>query len=383
MSNPSTIKKEKVYFENLDGLRFFCFLAVFLFHSFHSEYDYILNNSWYQFIAQDLFGNGRLGVNFFFVLSGFLISYLLLKEKTIRGNVDVGRFYIRRILRIWPLYYCCVFFGFVIFPWLKSTLGAVPNETANPWYYMFFVSNFDFIRSGLPDASVLGVLWSIAVEEQFYLTWPLIFFALPKERLELIFPLIIASSVAFRASFDAANIHEMHTLSCIGDMAIGGWGAFLVYTKEDFKASIINIPKWAILFLYALLIVIFLFRDEAYQISWWRPVERLFIAFTFLMVILEQTYAKHSFYKMKNIPLVGKLGRISYGLYCLHFIGILITLTITRKLGLNDSLGLVLILETAIALLTTILISAISYRVLERPFLKLKNRFSYITKNDN
>lgn len=382
MASPSKKLKEKVYFENLDGLRFFCFLAVFLFHSFHTEYEHILNSPVYQFIAEDLFGNGRLGVNFFFVLSGFLISYLLLKEKDLRGNVDVGRFYLRRVLRIWPLYYCCVFFGFVIFPWLKSTLGAVPNETANPWYYMFFVSNFDFIRSGLPDASVLGVLWSIAVEEQFYLTWPLIFFALPRERLELVFPLIIAVSVAFRSTYDQPNLHEMHTLSCIGDMAMGGWGAFLVSTKEDFKQSVINIPRWAIYFLYALLIVIFLFRDEAYQISWWRPFERLFIAFTFLMVILEQTYAKASFYKMKNFPLFGKLGRISYGLYCLHFIGILITLTLTKILHLNHTLGFVMVLETAIALLTTILISAISYRVLERPFLKLKNRFSYITKDD-
>jgi len=261
-------------------------------------------------------------------------------------------------------------------------LGAVPSETANPWYYMFFASNFDFIYNGMPDASVLGVLWSIAVEEQFYLTWPIIFFVLATKKLKWVFPTIALLSVLFRVLNDQPNMHEMHTLSCIGDMAVGGWGAYLVFLRADFKAWITNIPSWSIYFLYALLIVIFLFRDEAYQFAFWRPVERLFIAFAFLMVILEQTYSKRSFFKMKNFPLFGKLGRISYGLYCLHFIGILITLTLTKILNLNDKLVFVVILETALALLTTILISAISYRILERPFLKLKNRFSYITKDN-
>ncbi|MBK9047445.1 MAG: acyltransferase [Bacteroidetes bacterium] len=113
---------KKVYFENLDGLRFLCFLSVFFFHSFHTEYDFIKDNPVYTFIKKDLFGNGNLGVNFFFVLSGFLITFLLIEEKKLNRQIDLRNFWIRRILRIWPLFYFCVFFGFVMFPMIKEFL---------------------------------------------------------------------------------------------------------------------------------------------------------------------------------------------------------------------------------------------------------------------
>ncbi|MBK9047983.1 MAG: acyltransferase [Bacteroidetes bacterium] len=113
---------KKVYFENLDGLRFLCFLSVFFFHSFHTEYDFIKDNPVCTFIKKDLFGNGNLGVNFFFVLSGFLITFLLIEEKKLNRQIDLRNFWIRRILRIWPLFYFCVFFGFVMFPMIKEFL---------------------------------------------------------------------------------------------------------------------------------------------------------------------------------------------------------------------------------------------------------------------
>ncbi|MBK8471912.1 MAG: acyltransferase [Sphingobacteriales bacterium] len=98
-----------------------------------------------------------------------MITYLLIAEKQLNHQIDVPRFWLRRILRIWPLYYCCVLFGFYAFPMLKTLLGQTPNETATVGYYLAFLSNFDLIAQGLPDASILGVLWSVAVEEQFYL----------------------------------------------------------------------------------------------------------------------------------------------------------------------------------------------------------------------
>src|SRR5205085_9627779 len=115
-----------------------------------------------------LFGNGNLGVNFFFVLSGFLITYLLIEEKKLTGKIHIGNFWIRRILRIWPLYFACVFIGFVLFPFAKHMAGGTSAETADPWYYLAFINNFDYIKKGLPDSPGLGVLWSVAIEEQFY-----------------------------------------------------------------------------------------------------------------------------------------------------------------------------------------------------------------------
>lgn len=378
----SEAPKKKIYFENLDGLRFFCFLAVFLYHSFITESAAIGQSAAFNTVKHDVFGNGFLGVNFFFVLSGFLITYLLIEEKKLKGKINIPNFWLRRVLRIWPLYYACVLIGFVVFPAIKSFAGGVPSETANPWYYIAFISNFDYIRSGMPDAPGLGVLWSVAIEEQFYLVWPVILSLFPIRLYWIPFTAIIAGSFIFRAFNDVPKLHEMHTLSCIGDMAIGAFGAWLYLQKEKFSTFIQKLPTAAIVGVYVLLITMFLFRDEwlvnHYPV---RIFERAFISCVMLMVILEQCFSNHSFYKMSSLKSITKLGIYTYGLYCLHFLIISLTLGVTKVLGINTALWQVFLLEPAIALAITIVAAKISYRYFELPFLKLKDRFSYITKH--
>lgn len=376
-------QKPRIYFENLDGLRFICFLSVFLFHSFHTNYESIKNSHGYGFVKWGLFGNGNLGVNFFFVLSGFLITFLLIKEREFYGKIDILAFWRRRIFRIWPLFYFCVFFGFIIFPFLKSFFGQTPNETANPVYYLTFLNNFDFIHNGLPDASVLGVLWSVAIEEQFYFIWPILLFFLPTKLFPFLFSLVILISLLFRWQFDNPVYYEYHTLSCMGDLAVGALGAWLAQ-----KATVVNQLKELrgefIILIYLLVACIFFFREVPFS-SYFplRIIERTVIAFLFLLVILEQNYSKESIFKMKNFEILSRLGVISYGLYCLHFIGILITTTITSKLGWNTQLWQVIFLDTTVALFITIAISSVSFRYFESPFLKMSKRISYFRKDVN
>lgn len=373
--------KKKLYFENLDGLRFMCFLFVFFFHSFHTEYDSIKSSGIYHFIKRDICGNGNIGVNFFFVLSGFLITFLLIEEKKMNGKINVINFWIRRILRIWPLYYFCVFFGFVIFPVLKSSFGQVPNETASIWYYITFLNNFDFIKHGAPDASTLGVLWSVAIEEQFYFVWPLILAMLPIKRYWIAFSTVILISLVYRGLNDSPVIHEQHTLSCIGDMAIGAFGAWMINESEWFKSKITGFKKYQIGIIYLLFTFILFFRDEVlFSNETIRIFERSIIAVVILFIILEQTYSTNSFFKMGKFKTISKLGIITYGLYCLHFVGILIATTITKKLGINTHLWQVLIIDTSLALGISIIISKLSYNYFEKPFLKLKDKFAYIIK---
>jgi peptidoglycan/LPS O-acetylase OafA/YrhL len=373
--------KKRIYFENLDGLRFLCFLSVFFFHSFHTEYKHILENKTYQFVKQNIFGNGNIGVNFFFVLSGFLITYLLIEEKKLNGQVNLRKFWLRRMLRIWPLFYFCVFFGFVIFPWLKQAFGQLPNETADPVYYLTFLNNFDFIKKGQPDASVLGVLWSIAVEEQFYLVWPIILFLFPEKRLWIPFTIIILANLIFRALNNTYMMHEFHTMSCIGDMTIGALGAWLINVSDKFKNRIEQLGKLQIACIYLVFMAIFFFRDKfLLPDPTIRIFERLFVAICILLIILEQTFASNSLFKMSNFKTISKLGIITYGLYCLHFVGILITTNLTKKAGINTSVWEVLVVDTLIALFVSIVISKLSYKYYETPFLKLKERFAYITK---
>lgn len=367
----------KIYFENLNGLRFYCFLSVFFYHSFHTEIESIKSNEIYNFLTKILFKNGNLGVNCFFVLSGFLITYLLLIEKAKHSNIKIWKFWVRRILRIWPLFYFCVFFGFIVFPEIKLAFNQMPNENASYISYIFFINNFDILNNGFPDASILGVLWSVAVEEQFYFIWPLIIYVLPIRLFWVPFLLIIFQTIVFRFfNINSLEQLEYHSLSCIGDMAIGGLGAWLIFQKSKFKEYITNLSKIKIFIIYSFLFFIYFFRKNICSFSnFILLIERTFIAIIFLFVILEQNFSKNSLFKFSKQKVFSKLGKITYGLYCLHFIGILISLQITKFWGLNNKFWHVVFLETTLALIISIIISFLSYQFYEKPFLKLKEKF--------
>jgi peptidoglycan/LPS O-acetylase OafA/YrhL len=377
---PDTIKK-KVFFENLDGLRFLCVLSVFLFHSFHTEYETIKESSAYHFIKRDLFWNGNLGVNFFFVLSGFLITYLLIEEKKLNGQVNLRYFWTRRILRIWPLFYFTVLFGFFAMPWLKVLFGKTPSETANIGYYLTFLNNFDVIKNGLPDASMLGVLWSVAIEEQFYFVWPLVLYFVPLKRLWIPFVLVILCSLIFRAFNDSYFMHEVHTFSCMGDLATGAFGAWLITFSGRFRYGITKLNRGAIVLIYVLFFALYFFRDDTFfRYYETRIIERFFSANVILLIILEQCFAERSVFKMSRFRYISQLGVISYGTYCLHLIGMLVAITLCGAFGINRELWQVVLIETPLAFAFTIVFSTISFKYFERPFLRLKERFTFISR---
>lgn len=371
---------QRVSFPNLDGLRFFCFLAVFLYHSFHTSSETLRQTDAWRF-ARRLVANGNLGVNCFFVLSGFLITYLLLEEKGRTGTVHVGHFYVRRILRIWPLYYACVLFGFVVFPWLKRSANLVPTDTANVPAYLFFLSNFDLLQNGLPDASSLGVLWSIAVEEQFYLSWPLLLALTAERQLGLLFAVITALSLAFRGHHLAnTQVLDLHTLAVISDMGIGGLAAYLAKTSGRFVAWTERLSGASIVTVYAGLGAILLFRDALFSTHPLRLLERVMSGSVFALIILEQNYARRSLFKFSSSPMLTRLGQYTYGMYCLHMIAILSVLQITSLLGLDRRLWQILLLQPVLSLLLTIVGSYVSYAYFEAPFLRLKRRFQFVSR---
>ncbi len=375
------MSEKKIYFKNLDGLRFLCFLTVFFYHSFQTESAAVKASPIYNFIKFGLAENGFLGVNFFFVLSGFLITYLLIKEKELNHKINIPNFWVRRVLRIWPLYYACIFIGFALFPFAKELTGAPSEETANIWYYLTFTNNFDYINKGLPDAPGLGVLWSIAIEEQFYFIWPLLLALFPVKKYWIVFTLVIITSLTFRAFNNEEVVLELHTLSCIGDMAVGGFGAWLILFSNRTQLYILNLNKINLWLLYICLACIFLFRNELFTQHYLpRIFERFYIAIIMLLVILEQCYAKNSLFKMSNFPTISKLGIVTYGLYCFHFFIISGVSGVGKITGFQHNTAWILVAEPILGLAITILLSKLSYKYFESPFLKLKDRFAYFRK---
>src|ERR1700677_1497524 len=159
----------RFYQPELDGLRFYAFLGVFICHTL--PFDGAVYRRFHLPIPW-LWGaiakSGAAGVDLFFALSAFLITSILLREREETGAISLRRFYLRRILRIWPLYFLLIALGVV--------LAHTMVKQSLPWYYvagyLLFVGNWVHAVFGGPN-SICFPLWTVSIEEQFYLVWPL------------------------------------------------------------------------------------------------------------------------------------------------------------------------------------------------------------------
>jgi peptidoglycan/LPS O-acetylase OafA/YrhL len=190
---------------------------------------------------------GGLGVYFFFVLSGFLITYLLLAEKEKYGTISIKQFYARRILRIWPLYYLILILGFFILPQFVSfKIGYLQNSFEQHFYpnlilYLFILPNLAF--SIYPAVPNIGQAWSIGVEEQFYIIWPIII-AKSKSVLKtllIITTVLILTKVIvlfmgyfFQDTEWYKPLKLFVAMSKFECMTIGGLGAYFLFINHKF-----------------------------------------------------------------------------------------------------------------------------------------------------
>ncbi len=165
---------ERVYFPELDGMRFIAFLLVYLFHQ--GVPWPVLSRLVGVTLTRRLQENGGYGVQLFFILSGYLITTLLLREEVRYGRIALRAFWIRRILRIWPLYYLIVLIGFFVLPplepWfqLRDYLSMLKIHLLP---FALFLGNWSMVLVSPIPSDSLSVLWSVCVEEQFYLIVPL------------------------------------------------------------------------------------------------------------------------------------------------------------------------------------------------------------------
>ena len=370
----------RISFPNLDGLRFFAFLAVFLFHSFYTK-EPVVEKSYFFLIFKNITRHGDLGVNLFFVLSGFLITYLLLNEKELRGQIDIPAFYMRRVLRIWPLYFLMVFIGFVIFPIIKARFGETAYiEPARPWYYIAFLSNFNTLFYG-SNTPTLTLLWSVAIEEQFYLIWPVLVALMPKRHMGWLFSSIIAASGGFRLyHLHDVGFLNLHTFSVISDMAVGGTFAWLCFTRPKFTNRIAAWPRWLIGLIYFLGVVLIFNRELPLLWPPYAALDRLVLSVFFAFVILEQNYSRFSFVKLVDWRFPTYWGTYTYGLYCWHFLTLLVAYQILHRIGFNKTPWGAMMGDNLLGLSLALLVSWLSFHTYEKFFLKWKDKFAYIVR---
>ncbi len=371
----------KIYFPNLDSLRFFAALTVVISHCV-IDFDYKFSNRFSQIFHLHFFKNGNLGVTFFFVLSGFLISWLLLKEKEKTKTIRLSSFYMRRVLRIWPVYYIVIIVGFWIgvncyFPILNNSSFAYRVDISQLNWYVFFLANYDPGEK----SQLVSSLWSVAVEEQFYLLWPLVLFLIDRKYFAFFCLIIISISFCWRIYDIQRGGGFVSTPFVMSDLAYGGLICYYSIYSSMFMSFIKNISKCAIYIVYLLLIgYVFLhgfshiFGERIYL--YYAPFEPLIFSTFFGFIILEQNFAKNSFFKFGRIKLTNKLGKISYGIYAYHCFAILITFYLADLMGLNTNSFCHYLIKIILVLFITVIISYLSYQFIEKKFLRLKEKFS-------
>ncbi len=374
---------KRIFFPNLDGLRVIAFLMVYLWHTLKTPFEMLgVSNVWLRQLFY-FFINGKTGVSVFFVLSGFLITYLLLAEIAANGRVSVFRFYTRRALRIWPLYFLIllvVFFGIRTAMWLLHLNWSQYDMRA--CYYFLFIGNFDVLRIYLQQGTDLlpsTVTWSVAIEEQFYLVWPLLFAFIPPRTYKFIFPCLLLVAYVFRAFHaDHIAVLNFHTLSVCGDLAMGGWAAWLSFTNKKFVQLFHQLPNQGRWVIYTVSLVL-LYLGSFIEHSFTQVFARLFQTLFFAWVILDQNFSGQQQLKLSNNRQLTYWGKYTYGLYLWHpVVLLLLTMVLTRISHLAlQGIGIYLVMAP-VGLVATMLVSYLSYHYVEAYFLKWKEKFAII-----
>lgn len=372
----------KPYFENLDALRFFAFLNVFLCHCV-GIFNYSFSNKYVNLLQQHFFTNGGLGVSFFFVLSGFLITWLLLLEKGENTKIDVRAFYMRRILRIWPVYFLVVLVGIAValagpFTLLEQNNFNYRFDLSQLKWYLLFLANNEILLHGTFSSLILGVLWSVSVEEQFYLMWPLLFLFLKNRAVPFVCIFVIVISFIFRCISTNPNAHYS-TFGVMSFLAVGGLVAWLSRHRPAFTSFFKTLGRSYIVFIYILFFLYIpaigfahVFGEHVFAL--YQPFEGLILAFFFGFIILEQIYCENSFVKFGKLSVLTRLGKISYGLYAYHILSFPIVFYLVDKLTIPDHFT-GYITKIFFAFLLTVLFSTLSYRFMEKKVLSLKKYF--------
>ena len=362
-------QNKTVYFPNLDGFRTIAFLIVFLGHCF-ILFDFGERTVVIKYLNK-LFAKPGIGVHFFFVLSGFLISYLLLSEHLKHGKIRIGAFYMRRVLRIWPVYFLVILIACLL-SFINKPFYSLSDASFG--LITTFLTNFNLAGKGISSLP-LTVLWSVAVEEQFYLFLPLLI-KLFGIRVFYIFPLFVIGALAYGV-MQTHNIPlvEFSTFSVCSSLFTGCIIAYLVLF-HNFSSFFIRLKKAMIISVYLAFFVLHIYRDKIFSAEKSNVWLYFFDAIFFAFFILEQNYAKNSFFKMSRSKLFTYTGKYTYGLYAYHMI--FITLLMLTIPGLANPKGNYMIYFSywIAALLLSFLFAKLSYSGMEKPFLKLKEKFS-------
>lgn len=360
------------YLEGLNTLRFFAAFFVIISHAAISLVKLGICKS----INLAFLDRGGDAVDFFFTLSGFLITYLLIIELHETKTISIKKFYLRRVYRIWPLYFLIVLIGFAFLGYIYPIIFkeryftfSVPEGIA---MFIFFIPNY--AAKNYP-VGFLHPLWSIGVEEQFYLFWAPLTKVLKKWLLQMIIAFVLGSTVFYILLSN--NVFRfpvnwqafLHTQKFYA-MAIGAVFAYILYYHLEWYERSFFTRKYVQLIVLLIIVghftIGYSFSHNVYF--------GILLSFLYGILILNVSVIKNKLISLENRWLT-YLGVISYGLYMYHMLVDYVLRFVTAKIINMQVPHLIIIpLYYILLLLGAISIAAFSHRYFEKYFLNLKGR---------
>jgi peptidoglycan/LPS O-acetylase OafA/YrhL len=349
-SRPSWLKN---HIPELDGLRGIAILAVVFYHC--------ENRLTYPALHK-IVEWGWAGVNLFFVLSGFLITGIILDS---RDDPHFFRnFYARRSLRIWPVYVLLLLLVFVLVPLVFNGFWAAAYETRHaPWpYLVLFVQNL-FVLT-LPGT--IGPTWSLAIEEQFYVAWAPLARFVRNHHLIVALLLVIVASPFLRAANHGA-FTPTHTLIHLDGLAFGSLIAVALRTFDWAASTFRRISLGAIVVAVPVL---------AYLLYFGSAFSDSFLAMFFagmLLLALTTSGSRGVYNRALTVSPLRFYGRISYGLYMIHILTFTLIGAFDERMNVYGARGGLIVVAVRLTLST--LVATVMWYGFERPILKLKRYF--------
>jgi peptidoglycan/LPS O-acetylase OafA/YrhL len=355
-----------MYYPELDGLRFVAFLLVFIHHQ------KLFTQIPLLFKIHDY---GWIGVDLFFALSAYLFTKLLTQEYFLTGKISFKKFYLRRIFRIWPIYFIII--GLSAASYLIIKNGEFSQEITIRIVGLFsFFDNIMTATKGYNPLPFAGHLWTIAYEEQFYIFIPLVILLLVRSSLKtkiisflsvfILFTILRHILIINNYSYWAIwTLPITHFESIILGIIIG-FGGF------DFLLR--KIKPMIFVFVGILFFIIVSLLPSINVISNLLHLTYIFVGFSTSMILFSVIHSQ-TLKNMFSKKLFVFLGKRSYGLYIYHLLGNSVAINLTEYISDIPSSDLWLFIYS---LTFTIVASILSYKFIEKPFLILKKRFEVV-----
>lgn len=388
--------KEKVDLKRripeIDGLRGLAIIGVLVCHFFGQGIDHEQSHRLASYLAElALFGGS--GVSLFFVLSGFLIAGILLDNKNSPNYFST--FYLRRSFRILPAYYFLIFLIYVLnvlsAQGILNIPGWIIGFTFSGKYYLTFTQNFAMVGTGNFGLVSLAHTWSLAVEEQFYLTLPFIIRFAPARVLQLLVLALFCSAPVFRG-FMATQTNDEFLIKALApanlDFLMMGVAIAIVFrSKRGFE--ILSRYRFKLIFplFFGLLFGVLGMQAILQQTFPTSQLNPLVLGYTVLclicgLLVLSAVLTNQNSYlsKILSTSFLRKMGELSYFIYLFH---ILVYCLVHWQFGLFEKppFGFVYLLEMTITLSIILVLAQISWTFFEKPLINYGHRFNYFDKS--